>query len=133
VFCRTISLEDFFAISSCYHHLVVLPKRSSFWYFSGPALTNSTLNLWSITIASGREIWGMTFFLLLCLNCLRVSQTGPSAPLGATERFSGGHEQRLSLGSFALILHNSSVTMNYVVARVLWRRPRFMKVWEPLV
>jgi len=41
----------------------------------------------------------------------RVSQTGPSPPLGATERFSGGHEQRLSLSSFAVILHNPSVTI----------------------
>jgi len=70
----------------------------------------------------------MSLFLLLCLNYLRVSQTGPSAPLGATERFSGCHEQRLSLGSFALILHNPSVTMYLVFARVLCRKPPFMKV-----
>jgi len=36
---------------------------------------------------------------------------GPRAPLGATDRFSGGHEQRPSLGSFAVILHNPSVTI----------------------
>jgi len=34
----------------------------------------------------------------------RVSQSGPLAPLG-------GHEQRPSLGNFAVILHNTSVTM----------------------
>jgi len=45
----------------------------------------------------------------------------------------GGHEQRLSLGSFAVILRNPSVTMYCVFARVFWRRPRLMKVWEPLV
>jgi len=97
----------------------------------------------------------MTFFLLLCLNCLKVSQTEPSAHrrsqggknivvLCFERRLSkqnsvirlkssilapqkipppflgwlrhclgpaGGHEQRLSLGSCALILHNPSVTM----------------------
>jgi len=34
----------------------------------------------------------------------RVSQTGPSASVG-------GYEQRPSLGSFAVILHNPSVTI----------------------
>ena len=68
-----------------------------------------------------------------CIIYFRVSQTGPSAPLGATERFSGANEQRPSLGSFAVILHDPSVTMYYVFARVFWRGPRIMKVWEPLV
>jgi len=36
---------------------------------------------------------------------------GPRSSLGATDRFSGGHKQKLSLGSFAVILHNSSVTI----------------------
>jgi len=59
----------------------------------------------------------MTFFLLLCLNCHVVSsisgflKRGPRPPLGLTERFSGGHNQRLSLGSFAVILHNPSVML----------------------
>jgi len=46
----------------------------------------------------------------------RVSQTGSSPPLGPMERFSKGHEQRPSLGSFAVILHNPSVTIYYVFA-----------------
>jgi len=41
---------------------------------------------------------------------------GPQTPLGARERFSGGHEQRPSLGSFAVILHNPSVTIHLVFA-----------------
>jgi len=36
---------------------------------------------------------------------------GPWLPLGATEWLSGGYEQRPSLGSFAVILHNPSVTI----------------------
>jgi len=36
---------------------------------------------------------------------------GPRPPLGVTKRFSGGHEQRPSLSSFAVILHNPSVTI----------------------
>jgi len=41
----------------------------------------------------------------------RVFQTGPSAPLGATEQFSGGNEQRPSLDNFAVTLHNPSKTI----------------------
>jgi len=37
---------------------------------------------------------------------IRVSQPWPSAPVGATERFSGGHEQRPLLNSSAAILQN---------------------------
>ena len=65
----------------------------------------------------------MAFFLLLRLNCLRVSQTGPRPTLGPTQQFSGGHKQRLSLGSFAVILHNPSVTMYYVFASLLKEAP----------
>jgi len=36
---------------------------------------------------------------------------GPRFSLGSTERFSRGHEQRSSLGSFVVILHNPSVTI----------------------
>jgi len=36
---------------------------------------------------------------------------GPQASLGATEWFSEGHEQRSLLGSFAVTLHNPSVTI----------------------
>jgi len=35
----------------------------------------------------------------------------PRPLLGTTERFSGGQEQRPLLGSFAVILHNSSVAI----------------------
>jgi len=37
-------------------------------------------------------------------------------PFGATERLSGDHKQRPSLGSFAVILHNPSVTIHLVFA-----------------
>jgi len=37
---------------------------------------------------------------------------GHGSPLEATEQFSGGHEHRPSLGSFAVILHNPSVTIH---------------------
>jgi len=36
---------------------------------------------------------------------------GPRPVLRTTERFSGGHEQRPPLGSFAVILHNPIVTI----------------------
>jgi len=41
---------------------------------------------------------------------------GPRSPLGATERFSVIHEQRPSLGNFAVILHNPSVTIYKIFA-----------------
>jgi len=54
-----------------------------------------------------------------CIIYFRVSHTGPSAPLGVTERFSGGHEQRLSLGSLAVILHKPSVTIASLATLVI--------------
>ena len=50
-----------------------------------------------------------------CLLCEWLKsgylKRGPRLPLGATERFFGAHEQRPSLGSFAVILRNPSVTI----------------------
>jgi len=46
----------------------------------------------------------------LCLH-QGFSNGALGPPLGATERFSGNHEQRPSLGSCAVILHNTSVTI----------------------
>jgi len=54
-----------------------------------------------------RRYWEPTWILLKLFNKMgtaRVSQTGFSAPLGV-------HEQRPSLGSFAVILNNPSVTI----------------------
>jgi len=52
-----------------------------------------------------------SYCFLLALFSSRASQTGPSTPFVATERFSGGHEQRPSLGSFPAIFHNPSVAI----------------------
>jgi len=41
----------------------------------------------------------------------RFFKRNPRPPLGDTERFSGGFEQSLLLGSFAVTLHNASVTV----------------------
>ena len=41
--------------------------------------------------------------------------------LGATERFSGGHEKRPSLGTFAVILHNPSVWEAFKGLNGSWR------------
>jgi len=46
-----------------------------------------------------------------CIVHFRASQMGPSPLLG-------GHEQRFSLGSFAVMFHNPTATMYYVFARV---------------
>jgi len=47
---------------------------------------------------------------LICHTCLicytRVSQLGPSIPLGFAERFSGAHEQMPLLNSSSMILQN---------------------------
>jgi len=45
-----------------------------------------------------------------CIVYFKVSQTGSWPQLGANQLFSGGHKQRFLLGSFAVILHNPSVT-----------------------
>jgi len=45
----------------------------------------------------------------LWLSILGFLIRGPRPPLGATERFSESHKQIPSLGSFAVILLNSSV------------------------
>jgi len=62
--------------------------------------------------------------LLRCIVYFRVSQTGPSTPQGTTERLPGGHEQMLSLGNFAVILHNPSVTIRGVTRGERPRAPK---------
>jgi len=42
-------------------------------------------------------------------NIPRFLKRAARLPLGATERFPGGRKQKHSLGSFAVILHNTSV------------------------
>jgi len=64
--------------------------------------------------------YGLTIFTAIILIFFTFSvldfsagffKRGPRPPLGATERFSGDHEQRSSLGSFGVILHNPSFTI----------------------
>jgi len=76
-------------------------------------------NYKKMNASSSAEAQNLKAILLLALcgivTCTRsisgFLKRDPRPPLGDTERFPGGHDQRPSLGSFAVILHNPSVTI----------------------
>jgi len=61
-------------------------------YISGYVMPNSV----GMAVGSAKALHDSPGFL----------KRDPRPPLKATERFSGGHEQRPPLGSFAVILHD---------------------------